>query len=187
MTKRKDEKSVSDITKIDDLKAGVHYFEDYFQLFDSDAPNFGLKQVKEKIRGIIDGGYIQSFTDMDLWQLFSTAGLLNRNSKYAPVFEKLAKMSHRNDDVVEELKKWSGDPDDKSIPLSGIRSTGEEGISADEQVIPEGGTYTTGDYDDDDPLNYDDSEFGKYNLEKKLETIFLSGESWNRLFQIHKK
>ncbi len=176
MTKRKDEKSVSDITKIDDLKAGVHYFDDYFELFGTEDPNFGLKQVKEKIQGIIDGGYIQSFTDMDLWQLFSTAGLLNRNSKYAPVFEKLAKMSHRNDDVVEELKKWSGDPDDKSIPLSGIRSTGEEGISADEQVIPEGGTYTTGDYDDDDPLNYDDSEFGKYNLEKKLETIFLSGE-----------
>ena len=77
---------------IDELEEGVDYYSDMFNLLGTEDPEFGLKQVKEKLRGLLEGHYIETFTDMDLWILFSSAGYLDRNSKYATVFEKLPSM-----------------------------------------------------------------------------------------------
>ncbi len=91
---------------IDELEEGVDYYSDMFSLLGTEDPEFGLKQVKEKLRGLLEGGYIETFNDMELWQLFSTAGLLDRNSKYATVFDKLPKMP-RTEKEIDELKKIS--------------------------------------------------------------------------------
>ena len=162
---------------IDDLKEGEDYYSDMFQLLGTEDPDFGLKQVKEILKGILEGGYIQTFNDMDLWVLFSSAGpqgtsILNRNSKYATVFDKLPKMP-RTQKEIDELKKWTNDPNDTSVPLSGGRATDDEDMDTGQEVISEGGSGETGDFvENNDPLDYDDSERGKYNLEKRLGNIF---------------
>jgi len=53
--------------KIDDLVEGEDYFDDMYSLLGTEDPDFGLKQVKEMIKGILEGGYIQIFNDMELW------------------------------------------------------------------------------------------------------------------------
>ena len=63
---------------IDDLVEGVDYFDDMYNLLGTEDPEFGLKQVKEILKGILEGGYIQTFNDMDLWVLFSSAERLNK-------------------------------------------------------------------------------------------------------------
>ena len=159
---------------IDDLEEGEDYYSDMFDTFGTEDPQFGLKQVKEKLKGLLEGGYIETFTDMDLWILFSSAGYLDRNSKYATVFEKLPSMP-RTEKETEAIKKWANDPNDTSVPLaSGVHSEGE---TAGEEEIASGGAGETGDsFENDNPLDYDDSEHGKYNLEKRLGSIFLNGE-----------
>ena len=162
--------------KKDDLVEGEDYFDDMFSLLGTEDPDFGLKQVKEMLKGILEGGYIQTFNDMELWQLFSTAGILSRNSKYASVFDKLPKMP-RTAKEIKELEDWVNDPNDTSVPLSGIRTTSDDDVEAGQELISEGGSGEAGYNDEnDDPLDYDDSEHGKYNLEKKLGNIFLNGE-----------
>ena len=102
---------------MDNLDAGTDFYDNMFDTLGTEDPDFGLKQVKEKIKGLLDGGYIQNFNDMELWQLFSTAGLLHRNSKFAEVFDKLPKMP-RTQKEISELKKWSNNSKDTSVPLS---------------------------------------------------------------------
>ena len=166
---------------IDELVEGEDYYSDMFQLLGTEDPDFGLKQVKEILKGILEGGYIQTFNDMDLWVLFSSAGpqgtsILNRHSKYATVFDKLPKMP-RTQKEIDELKKWANDPNDTSVPLSGGRAAGDEDMDTGQEVISEGGSGETGDFDEnEDPLDYDDSQHGKYNLEKRLGNIFLNGD-----------
>ena len=159
---------------INDLEEGVDYYSDMYSLLGTEDPEFGLKQVKEKLRGLLEGGYIETFNDMELWQLFSTAGLLDRNSKYASVFDKLPRMP-RTEKEIEALKKWTKNPKDASVPLEGGISSEDE--TAGEEEIASGGIGETGDsIENNDPLDYDDSEHGKYNLEKRLGSIFLNGE-----------
>ena len=127
---------------IDDLVEGEDYYSDMYKLLGTDDPEFGLKQVKEILKGILEGGYIQTFNDMDLWVLFSSAGpqgtsILNRNSKYATVFDKLPKMP-RTQKEIDELKKWTNDPNDTSVPLSGGRATDDEDMDTGQEVISEG-------------------------------------------------
>ena len=166
---------------IDDLVEGVDYFDDMYNLLGTEDPEFGLKQVKEILKGILEGGYIQTFNDMDLWVLFSSAGpqgtsILNRHSKYATVFDKLPKMP-RTEKEIAELEKWVNDPNDTSVPLSGVRTAGDDDMDAEQDVISEGGSGETGDFDENDnPLDYDDTEHGKYDLDKRLGNIFLNGE-----------
>lgn len=159
------------------LVAGEDYFKDSYDTFGFEEPEFGINQVKEKLKGLLSGGYIETFTDMELWQLFATAGLLDRGTKYASVFDKLPRMP-RTQKEIDSLKKWANDPDDTSVPFGNVSSEGEtvaEGIG--ETKIPSGGEGETGDsIENDNPLDYDDSEHGKYNLEKKLNSIFLNGE-----------
>ena len=117
---------------IDDLVEGVDYFDDMYNLLGTEDPEFGLKQVKEMLKGILEGGYIQTFSDMDLWVLFSSAGpqgtsILNRHSKYATVFDKLPKMP-RTEKEIAELEKWVNDPNDTSVPLAGVRTAGDDDI-----------------------------------------------------------
>ena len=158
------------------LVAGEDYFKDSYDTFGFEEPEFGLNQVKEKIKGLLSGGYIETFTDMDLWQLFSTAGLLNKGSRYASVFDKLPTMS-RSPKEVEALKKWANDPDDTSVPFGDTTSEGGIIENSGEIEIPTGGTGERDDPEENDnPFDYDDSEHGKYNLEKKLASIFLNGE-----------
>jgi hypothetical protein len=158
---------------------GEDYFDNFYSISDTEDPNFGLKQVKESLKGILAGSYISTFSPADLWVLFSTGGpnqtsLLNKDSKYAAVFEKLIKMP-RTEKEISELKKWANDPDDDSIPLSGMKSTNDD-VSLDMEGFSEVGSGETGEnYENDDPLDYDD-EHGKYNLEKKLNHIFINGE-----------
>ena len=59
---------------IDDLVEGEDYFDDMFSLLGTEDPDFGLKQVKEILKGILEGGYIKTFSDMDLWVLFTEYG-----------------------------------------------------------------------------------------------------------------
>ncbi|MDH3764845.1 MAG: hypothetical protein OER82_03440 [Nitrosopumilus sp.] len=159
-----------------ELVAGEDYFKDSYDTFGFEEPEFGLNQVKEKIKGLLSGGYIETFTDMDLWQLFSTAGLLNKGSRYASVFDKLPTMS-RSPKEIESLKKWANDPDDTSIPFGDASEDDSSDRDVGEIEIPRGGTGETDDSNqNDDPFDYDDSEHGKYNLEKKLASIFLNGE-----------
>tara|TARA_Y100001936_G_scaffold209062_1_gene214892 strand:+ start:386 stop:3127 length:2742 start_codon:yes stop_codon:yes gene_type:complete len=159
----------------DEMVEGEDYYSDMFDTLGTEDPDFGLKQVKEMIKGILDGGYIQNFNDMELWQLFSTAGILNRSSKYATVFDKLPKMP-RTGKEIKELEKWANNPDDTSVPLSGINTASDEDAEAGQEIISEGGSGETGELENNDPLDYDDSEHGKYNLEKRLGNIFLNGE-----------
>jgi len=160
-----------------ELVAGSDYYKDSYDTFGFEETNFGINQVKEKLKGLLSGGYIETFTDMELWQLFSTAGLLNNNSKYASVFDKLPSMP-RTQKEIELLKKWANDPNDTSVPFGDSSSDDETTIEdIGETEIPSGGTGETGDStENDDPFDYDDSEHGKYNLEKKLASIFLNGE-----------
>jgi len=160
-----------------ELVAGRDYFKDSFDTFGFEETNFGINQVKEKLKGLLSGGYIETFTDMELWQLFSTAGLLNNHSKYASVFDKLPSMP-RTQKEIALLKKWANDPNDTSVPFGDASSDDETTIEdIGETEIPSGGTGETGDStENDDPFDYDDSEHGKYNLEKKLASIFLNGE-----------
>ena len=150
---------------------GVDYFDTFYSISDTEDPQFGLKQVKESLKGILAGSYITTFSSAQLWVLFSTGGpnqtsLLNRDSKYAAVFEKLIKMP-RTEKEIAELTKWANDPDDDSIPLSGLKSTNDNDVAFDLEGFTEGGSGETGEnYENDDPLDYDD-EHGKYNLEKK--------------------
>jgi hypothetical protein len=164
------------MTKIkskDDLVEGEDYYSDMFETLGTEDPEFGIKQVKEKLRGLLEGGYIQNFDDMELWQLHAATGLLHRNSKYATVFDKLPKMS-RTGNAIEELKKWVDDPNDTSVPLSGIHISDDLEIGDDE--ITSGGAGEIDDSENDDPLDYDDATHGKYDLENKLSNIFLNGE-----------
>lgn len=159
-----------------ELVAGDDYFKDSYDTFGFEEPEFGLNQVKEKIKGLLSGGYIETFTDMDLWQLFSTAGLLNRSSRYSSVFDKLPTMS-RSPKEIESLKKWANDPNDTSVPFGDGSSEDERPENTGEIKIPTGGTGETEDStENDDPFDYDDTEHGKYDLEKKLASIFLNGE-----------
>ena len=160
----------------DKMIEGEDFYSDMFDTLGTEDPDFGLKQVKEMIKGILAGGYIQTFNDMELWQLFSTAGVLDRNSKYASVFDKLPKMP-RTEKEIKELEKWANDPDDTSVPLSGVRTSGDDDVEAGQEEISEGGSGEVSDFaENDNPLDYDDSEHGKYNLEKRLGNIFLNGE-----------
>ena len=155
---------------------GVDYFDTFWSISDTEDPEFGLKQVKKMIKGILDGGYIATFNDMELWQLFATAGLLNRSSKYATVFDKLPKMP-RTPKEIEVLKKWANDPNDTTVPLSGVSTTSDDEVEAGKEVISEGGAGEAGsDDENEDPLSYDDDQNGKIDLEKKLGSIFLNGE-----------
>ena len=157
----------------DDLVEGEHYYSDMFETLGTEDPEFGLKQVKEKLKGLLEGGYIQNFDDMELWQLHATNGLQHRFSKYATVFDKLPKMA-RTEKVIEELKKWANDPNDTSVPLSGIPTSDDLEIVDDE--ITSGGAGETVNSENDDPFDYDDATHGKYDLENKLNNIFLNGE-----------
>ena len=149
--------------KIDDLVEGEDFYSDMYNLLGTEDPDFGLKQVKEKVKGLLEGGYIKTFNDMDLWQLFSTAGLLNRNSKFASVFDKLPSMP-RTQKEIDALTKWVNDPNDQSVPLGG--GVYPEGETAGEEKIASGGAGETGDStENNNPLDYQDSEHGKYNLE----------------------
>ena len=156
---------------IDDLVEGEDYYSDMYKLLGTEDPEFGIKQVKELLKGILEGGYIENFDDVDLWILFSTRGLLNRNSKYASVFDKLAKMPKKErGEVADELKGWVKNKDDKSVPLEDRHSG-----TSDEDEIQEGGH---GENDDStqnqEPLR--DEDYGKHNLQKRLSKIFLNGE-----------
>jgi hypothetical protein len=157
---------------IDELVEGEDFYSDMFNTLGTEDPDFGLRQVKEKIKGLLEGGYIQNFNDMELWQLFSTAGLLHRNSKFAEVFDKLPKMP-RTKKEIDELKKWVNDPKDTSVPLSSVPMSDD---SDDETEITSGGMGETETSENDNPLDYDDETYGKYDLEKKLDAIFLNGE-----------
>jgi len=158
---------------------GVDYFDTFYSISDTEDPNFGLKQVKENLKGILAGAYVDTFSSVDKWILFSTGGpnqssLLNRDSKYAAVFEKLMKMP-RTEKEIKELKKWANNPDDDSIPLSGLKYA-HDNHNVEQEEFSEGGSGETGEnYENNNPLDYDD-EHGKYNLEKKLNHIFLNGE-----------
>ena len=137
---------------IDELEEGVDYYSDMFSLLGTEDPEFGLKQVKEILKGILEGGYIQTFNDMDLWVLFSSAGpqgtsILNRHSKYATVFDKLPKMP-RTEKEIAELEKWVNDPNDTSVPLAGVRTAGDDDIDTGQDVISEVGSGETGDSDE---------------------------------------
>ena len=128
-----------------ELVEGEDYYSDMFNLLGTEDPDFGLRQVKEKLKGILDGGYIESFNDMELWQLFSTAGLLNRNSKYATVFDKLPKMP-RTEKEVKELKEWVKNKDDTSVPLSSVQSASDD----PDEEIASGGAGESSDYSEND-------------------------------------
>ena len=156
---------------------GKDFFKDNYDTFGFEATDFGINQVKEKLRGLLDGGYIETFTDMEMWQLFSTAGLLDRHSKYASIFDKLPRMP-RTQKEIESLKKWANDLEDTSVPFSNISSEGERVTEDDgETTIPSGGAGEVGDStENNNPLDYDDGEYGKYNLEQRLGNIFLNGE-----------
>lgn len=157
---------------VDELVEGEDFYSNMFDTLGTEDPEFGLKQVKEKIKGLLDGGYIQNFNDMELWQLFSTAGLLHRSSKFAEVFDKLPKMP-RTQKEIDELKKWANDSEDTTVPLS---STPMSNDSEDEIEISSGKIGETEISGNENPLDYDDESYGKYNLEKKLDAIFLNGE-----------
>ena len=45
---------------INDLEEGVDYYSDMYSLLGTEDPEFGLKQVKEKLRGLLEGGYIET-------------------------------------------------------------------------------------------------------------------------------
>ena len=51
---------------IDELVEGEDFYSDMFDTLGTEDSEFGLKQVKEKIKGLLDGGYIQNFNDMEL-------------------------------------------------------------------------------------------------------------------------
>ena len=159
---------------------GVNYFSNFYSISDTEDPDFGLKQVKEILKGILEGGYIQTFTEMDKWMLFTEYGpkklnLPKQYSKYAAVFEKLIRMPITGN-KMKELKKWVDNPKDTSVPLSDGISESED-YDETKQDISEGGSGEEGNVTkNDDPLDYDDNEYGKYNLEKTLDNIFLNGE-----------
>ena len=148
-----------------ELVAGDDYFKDSYDTFGFEEPEFGLNQVKEKIKGLLNGGYIETFTDMDLWQLFTTAGLLNHSGKYTSVFDKLPTMS-RSPKEIESLKKWANNPDDTSVPFGDASSDGESTTGDIGEIeIPSGGTGEISDStENDNPFDYDDSEHGEFNL-----------------------
>jgi len=139
---------------------GVDYFDTFYSISDTEDPNFGLKQVKENLKGILAGAYVDTFSSVDKWILFSTGGpnqssLLNRDSKYAAVFEKLMKMP-RTEKEIKELKKWANNPDDDSIPLSGLKYA-HDNHNVEQEEFSEGGSGETGEnYENNNPLDYDD-------------------------------
>ena len=164
---------MAEIKSMDDLVSGSDFYDNMFDTLGTEDPEFGLKQVKEKIKGLLDGGYIQNFNDMELWQLFSTAGLLHRNSKFAEIFDKLPKMP-RTKKEIDVLKKWADDSKDTTVPLSNVPMSDD---SDDKTEISSGGIGETQTFsENDNPLDYDDETYGTYDLEKKLDAIFLNGE-----------
>jgi len=165
---------MTEIKSKDELVEGEHYYSDMFETFGTEDPEFGIKQVKEKLKGLLSGGYIENFNDMELWQLFSSAGLLHKNSKYATVFDKLPKMV-RTGEEIKKLKKWANDPNDSSVPLSDVESQNDSEVDDDEIDVGGKGEIENSS-DNENPLDYDDATHGKYNLEKKLNSIFLNGE-----------
>jgi len=158
----------------DDLVEGEHYYSDMFETLGKEDPEFGIKQVKEKLKGLLEGEYIANFDDMELWQLFATAGLLHKNSKYATVFDKLPKMP-RTEKVLSELKTWANNPNDASVPLSDTKIE-DDSENSDDEISVGGSGEIDDSSENENPLDYDDVTHGKYNLENNLSNIFLNGE-----------
>ena len=52
------------MTDKDEPIDGEDYFSDFYSISDTEDPEFGLKQVKKMIKGILDGGYIATFNDI---------------------------------------------------------------------------------------------------------------------------
>jgi len=53
------------------LEPGIDYYSDFYDTFGIEDPNFSIRVVKEKLKGLIEGGYIENFDDIALYNLFS--------------------------------------------------------------------------------------------------------------------
>jgi len=113
------------------LEAGVDYYSDFCDTFGLEDPNFGIRIVKEKLRGLIEGGYIENFDDIALYNLFASSGLLFRNSKYGIIFDELPKLN-RSRELIDELRNWANSLD-KDLPTLHPFQKPEEEI--DEKIL----------------------------------------------------
>jgi len=118
----------------DELIEGEDYYSSMYDLFGTEDTTFNIKIVKEKLKGLIDGGYIQNFDDIALYNLFAASGLLNRHSKFGLIFDRLPKIN-RTKELIKDLKEWAIS-DDKELPK--IYQLSEEQIAySDDDSITE--------------------------------------------------
>jgi len=96
------------------LEAGNEYYSDFYDTFGIEDSNFSIRVVKEKLKGLIEGGYIENFDDIALYNLFASSGLLFRNSKYGIIFDELPKLN-RSRELIDELRNWANSLD-KELP-----------------------------------------------------------------------
>ena len=81
---------------IDELVEGDDFYSDMFDTLGTEDSEFGLKQVKEKIKGLLDGGYIQNFNDILTKSTWSAT--TSRRAPYIIAFYKTSQI------IIDQLQ-----------------------------------------------------------------------------------
>ena len=117
----------------DELKEGIDYYSDMYDLLGTEDPSWSPKKVKELLRGLIESGIIEHMDGAALASLLITRGVLNIENRHKEFFKNLIPAS-QTEGGFEAIKEYAYSKSQYPPNLSGYQKEMTTEISSEEKI-----------------------------------------------------